>query len=198
MNIRRMHHLWKYIRPIKPWYFFAVAAAFLVVSIIALRENNLKMVELRNAVYAADKNNGDVSKALTELQRHVTAHMNTDLSGGNTTVYPPIQLKYTYERLRTNNLKTSNEQLYSDAQAHCERLNPTDFSGRNRVPCIQDYVESRGVQQAAIPESLYKYDFVSPVWSPDLAGYSLLGTFFFTLLGVFVYFFRRWWKRKVM
>ena len=197
MNKRRLHHIWTGIRPIRPLYFFAAAGVCLVVGVFALRANNLKMVELRNAVYQADKDNGDVSKALTELQRHVTAHMNTSLSSGNSTVYPPIQLKYTYERLREANVKTSNEQLYIDAQAHCERLNPTDFSGRNRVPCIQQYVESRGVQQKPIPESLYKYDFVSPTWSPDLAGLSLLGSALFMILGIGFWLVNRWFKARI-
>jgi hypothetical protein len=187
MHPRHLHHIWTKLRVIRPWYFFVIAVLCLGVSFYALRANNLRMVELRGAVYAADKNNGDVAGALTNLQRHVTAHMNTNLSSGNTSVYPPIQLKYTYDRLRTSNLKTSNEQVYSDAQAECERLNPTDFSGRNRVPCISAYVESNGVQQKTIPDSMYKFDFISPIWSPDLAGYSLLATVFFTLAGII------WW-----
>jgi hypothetical protein len=149
-----------------------------------MRANYARMTELREAVYVADQNNGDVAGALTSLQRHVTSHMNTGLSAGSNAVYPPIQLKYTYERLREANLKTDNEQLYIDAQAHCERLNPTDFSGRNRVPCIQQYVESNGAQQKAVPENLYKFDFVAPLWSPDLAGLSLLAAGAFALAGL--------------
>jgi hypothetical protein len=197
MHARKLHHLWTRLRIIKPWYFFAAAAVCLLIGVFALRANNLKMVELRNVVYEADKSGGDVQAALTKLQRHVTSHMNTDLTTGNSPVYPPIQLKYTYERLRTANLKNTNEQLYIDAQAHCESLNSTDFSGRNRVPCIQQYVESRGVQQKAVPESLYKYDFISPAWSPDLAGYSLLASGLFAITGFSLWLVRRHIRRKV-
>lgn len=199
MNKRRLHHIWTNLRPIRPWYFFAAAGLCLLVGVFALRANNLKMVELRAAVYQADRDNGDVSAALTNLQRHVTAHMNTNLSSGDSSVYPPIQLRYTYERLREANLKTSNEQVYSDAQAHCEGQNATDFSGRNRVPCIEAYVESHGAsaQSAPIPDSMYKFDFISPSWSPDLAGFSLLASTLPGLIGVTTWFVNRWFKSHV-
>src|SRR5690348_18457865 len=66
----------------------------LIVSLIALRHNNEHMVYLRNQLYAADKNNGDVNQALNNLRSYVYSHMNTDLSAGNNGIKPPIQLKY--------------------------------------------------------------------------------------------------------
>jgi hypothetical protein len=44
------------------------------------------------------------------------------------------------------------------------------------VPCIQQYVQSHSktAVTATIPDALYKFSFVSPSWSPDLAGWSLL------------------------
>jgi hypothetical protein len=160
-------------------YLLAAAGVSCLISINALRTNNLTMVRLREQVYVADKDNGDVRAALTDLQRYVTSHMNTDLTPGKNAVYPPIQLKYTYERLRqASTTPVSNEQLYSDAQKHCEQLNDSDFSGRNRIPCIQEYVTTRAAAQGKpVPDSAYKYDFVSPTWSPDLAGWSVLSTF---------------------
>jgi hypothetical protein len=168
-----------------------------MVSVFALRENNLHMVKLRDAVYAADKNDGDVQGALTNLQRYVTAHMNTNLSSGNTSVYPPIQLKYTYDRLRAANLQASNASVYNDAQKYCEAQNSTDFSGRNRVPCIEQYVESHGVQPKPIPDAMYKFDFISPIWSPDLAGWSLLAALLFAILGVVWWLIARHIRRRV-
>lgn len=197
MHARRLYNVWKKIRPIRPWHFFVIALICLGVSVFALRENNLHMVKLRDAVYAADKNNGDVQGTLANLQRYVTAHMNTSLTSGNTSVYPPIQLKYTYDRLRASNLQVSNAQVYSDAQKYCEQQDPTDFSGRNRVPCIEQYVESHGVQPKPIPDAMYKFDFVSPTWSPDLAGWSLLATLFFALAGAGWWLFRRYLRRRL-
>jgi preprotein translocase subunit SecF len=196
MEIRRLHHLWTIVRLIRPWYFLVIGLICLIVSVFALRDNNLHMVKLRDAVYTADKNNGDVPKALMNLQHYVTAHMNTNLTTGSS-IYPPIQLKYTYERLRAAQFQTTNEQVYNDAQKYCEAQNSTDFSGRNRVPCIESYVESHGVQPKQIPDAMYKFDFISPVWSPDLAGWSLVATLFFFLFSLVWWLFQIWLKRRV-
>lgn len=160
------------------------------VSIIALRQNNQKMVELRNAVYEADRNGGDVNTALNNLRAHVHSHMNTDLSSGNN-IKPPVQLKYSYERLQAQEqarVASINQRVYTEAQAHCERLNPGSVSGRVRVPCVEEYVNANGEKPKQIPPSLYQYDFVSPSWSPDLAGWSLVvtGLLFIALAGGFI------------
>jgi hypothetical protein len=42
------------------------------------------------------------------------------------------------------------------------------------VPCVTDYVTTHGEKANSIPVALYEYDFVSPSWSPDLAGWSLI------------------------
>ena len=49
--------------------------------------------------------------------------MNTNLSSGGNAIKPPIQLKYTYERLlATEQAKTaaSNSKIYTEAQAYCQ------------------------------------------------------------------------------
>jgi hypothetical protein len=199
MNARQLHHVWTRVRGFypRPWYFFVAAGVTLIIAGFALRANNLHMVQLRDAVYTADKNNGDVSGALTNLQRYVTSHMNTKLASGPNAVYPPIQLKYTYDRLRAANAQSGNTQVYSDAQAQCEKQNPNDFSGRNRIPCIESYVESHGVQLKPIPDALYKFDFISPSWSPDLAGFSLLAALVLVVAGAGFWSVERWFKSRI-
>jgi hypothetical protein len=197
MNKRKLHHAWTRWRAVRPWYFLILAVASGVICIFALRANNQHMSELRGAVYAADKNGADVQKPLRELQAYVTHHMNTNLAAGNTSVYPPIQLKYSYERLTQGGQSAASSELYSQAQAYCEQQNRADFSGRNRVPCIEQYVESHGGTKAPVnnvPEALYKFDFVTPRWSPDLAGWSLLALAVSGLLFIFS-LLTRWWFR---
>ncbi len=200
MNKRRWHHIWTRLRLIKPWYFLAVVLACGVVCIFALRANNQHMLKLRTAVYSADQDNGDVQGALDKLQAYVTTHMNTNLSTG-TSVYPPVQLKYTYQRLaqaQADQLAQSNTQLYTAAQHYCEGQDPVDFSGHNRVPCIEQYVETHaGNQLSAIPDGLYKFSFVTPSWSPDLAGWTLLATGFSLLLAIISWLADRWFKSNI-
>lgn len=167
------------------WVFLGLFIFFGSISIYSLRQNNKNMIALREAVYVADKNGGDIETALENLRRYVHSHMNTNLSAGQGAIKPPLQLKYTYERLQAaeeQRVKQTNDDVYSQAQAYCEKQNPTDFSGRNRVPCIENYVTTYGAKVKTIPPSLYQFDFISPAWSPDLAGWSLLASIVFLLL----------------
>jgi hypothetical protein len=133
------------------------------------------MSQLRDQVYAADKDGGDVEGALQQLRAYVHTHMNTSLASGDG-VYPPIQLKYTYQRLQQaekDRVAAVNASVYTEAQVYCEQQNPTSFSGGARVACIEQYVTTHSTKEQTIPSALYKFDFVSPSWSPDLAGFSL-------------------------
>lgn len=184
----------------QPWYFLALAVVLGVVCVFALRANNQHMVKLRDDVYTADKQGADVQKPLKALQAYVTTHMNTDLSTGKSSVYPPIQLQYTYERLvqaQNQQLQQENSGLYSEAQAYCESLNHTDFSGHNRVPCIEQYVEQHGGQPAAaIPTALYEFSFASPTWSPDLAGWTMVAAILSFLLFAVIFIAGRLQRRR--
>jgi len=177
MDKKLLHYLWtSKIRPVKIWYLLVIFLVSAAVAVFALRQNNLTMITLRDQVYAADKNNQDVEAALQKLRAYVYGHMNTKLASGDDAVYPPIQLKYTYERLQNaaqTQAQQNNSQTYNAAQQYCEQQDSTDFSGRNRVPCVEKYVSEHGVRVAKIPDAMYKFDFVSPSWSPDIAGFSV-------------------------
>jgi hypothetical protein len=158
-----------------------------LVCIFALRHNNQQMIKLRDKVYVADKDNGDVNLALNNLRSYIYGHMNTNLSSGGNNIKPPIQLKYTYQRLyeaQLNQQESSNQKIFNDAQAAC-KVNTTGYDPQ-RLYCIQNYAVNHGVKGADIniPAGLYEFDFVSPSWSPDLAGYSLLASI--VLLGAFL------------
>jgi len=186
------------VRPLKTWYFFAAFAVSLLICVMSLRDNNLHMVHLRNAVYSADQQDHDVNGALKALQAYVTAHMNTDLSTGNGTVYPPIQLKYTYQRLQAaaqSGTDAQKAQIYTDAQNYCQAQNATDFSGKNRVPCIENYVTTHTIAVPVVPTAMYEFDFVTPSWSPDLAGWSLLVSGLLFLLALARFILGRWLQR---
>lgn len=200
MNKRRLHHIWTKIRLISPWYFLALAFVSGFVAVNSLRANNEHMIKLREAVVTADMSDKGVQPALQALQSYVTRHMNTNLSTANN-VYPPVQLKYTYDRLvraQSDALAKANSELYSAAQALCEQQNSKDFSGRNRVPCIEEYVRTHAPAAVKhIPDALYKFAFTSPSWSPDLAGWSLVATVLSASLFVITLVARLWFKHNV-
>jgi hypothetical protein len=113
--------------------------------------------------------------------------MNTDLAAGPNAVHPPIQLKYTYDRLVAADnarVRAVNSHLYNNAQNYCQELIPTGFSGRYRESCINHYVTSHGAKPKPVQKSLYEFDFVAARWSPDLAGWSLITMLLLVLLGL--------------
>jgi len=199
MDKRRLHHLYTRLRAVKPWYLLALAAIAGLVCLGGLRANNEHMLRLRNQVFAADKSGVGVEGALINLRDFVSAHMNTNLSAGSGSVYPPIQLKYTYQRLLDQQYLSyaqSNGGLYTAAQAYCQKLDPTDFSGHNRLPCIEQYVLGHSsVSIGQVPASLYEFDFISPSWSPDLAGWSLVVTILLLIASAVLFGLRLGLKR---
>lgn len=166
----------------------------------ALRQNNLTMVRLKENVAIVDQQDGDVEAALRELRQHVYGHMNTNLSSGPNPIKPPIQLKYRYERLVTAEkarVSAETAKIYTEAQTICEAQFPGSFSGGPRVPCIQEYVSSRQVVERPIPDSLYKFDFVSPTWTPDIAGLTMAASGLFLVLFALRFSAEHWLKSQL-
>lgn len=197
MNKRHLHHMWRLYRKASPWYFLAAFLIFGTICLVALRHNNEEMVTLRNAVYTADQNNSNVEGALRALRVYVYSHMNTSLASGPNAVHPPIQLKYTYERLQQAQeqaLGKGNSTLYEAALNYCDSQSS---EGSEVIACIQQYAASHGVQLATVPPSLYEFDFVSARWSPDLAGWTLVLTVI-AALGFLVSAPYYWWAKKYL
>ncbi len=161
---------------IKSLVFGLLSAIFATTFVVGLVRNSNGAVERYNTLIAVDKAGGDVETALNDLRSYIYGHMNTEIGGPNS-IYPPIQLSGTYDRLVANEktrVDNANDNLYKEAQVYCEKNSPHGFSGRNRIDCINAYIDKNGAKVASIDDSLYKYDFVAPRWSPDVAGLSLL------------------------
>lgn len=190
-------HAVRKIHSVSPWVFFVIALCSAATCIFALRHNNITALNLRDTVNQVDKDNGDVETALRNLREYMYGHMNTSLTTGDNAIKPPIQLKYRYERLlETQNQQAGqqNDKIYTDAQVECEKQFPKGLSGSGRIPCIKDYIASHGIKQQPIPDALYKFDFVSPLWSPDLAGWSMLVAALSFILFLFRSALDRWIK----
>jgi hypothetical protein len=146
-------------------------------SVGALRENNLRMLDLRQKVLDADARGESATEELSALQQHVTDHMNaTPPKLGN---QPAIQLTTAYtkaleaEAYRVSQART---QIANEATAYCE----STLSGARlstRADCVANYTAARPVTERTVVADLYRHDFVSPTWSPDLAGWLLVACF---------------------
>lgn len=200
MNKRKLHHIWRKLQPISYWYFLAAFIISATVAVLALRHNNLTAISLRNQVLQTDQQNGDVTSALNKLRSYVYSHMNTNLDSGPGAIYPPIQLKYTYNRLvqaEQTRVDAVNSKIYTDAQNYCQQTVPNGFSGRFRLSCIDTYVTSHGTTAKPIPTALYEFDFVSPFWSSDLAGWSIVVSAIFLLLFIVRFGLQKWLKYEL-
>ncbi len=194
-NYHRRFHL------ISPWYFFVISALFFGLAVYGLRQNNFTMIKLRQAVVKADESNGNVEGALDNLRNYVYNHMNTNLTGGNSTIKPPIQLKNRYDQLvkkQATKIEAYNQQVQDRGKAVCARQYPASGYNSQRVNCISSYVSKNAKTTSnEIPPELYMFDFVSPRWSPDLAGFSLLFSGFFFAVFVCRLVVELWFKSKL-
>lgn len=185
MNIRKLYYYHHKLLFLKAWYFLVPAIIFALLAVHGLRSNYSKMVELREAVYVADQQNGDVEGALAALRSHVHGHMNTNLVSGKNAIRPPIQLKARYDRLmagENERIQAQNAAISKTGEQICAQAHPAAGFNAPRVACLQDYMSTHAVKTSGVPDNLYKFDFVSPRWSPDLAGFSILLSGIFTIL----------------
>ena len=168
---------------LKTWQLVVILLLGLLVSATLLRLNSLGMAERRDAVIAADEKGDDeaVKKALVELQRYVSSHMNTSLENG-------VYREKAYERARDaaidapSNSSNPQSEAYKQASIECRsRFQGGVESFRNDyVQCVLQQVSAltEGADPATtatLPQSeAFRYDYASPNWTPDLAGLSLL------------------------
>lgn len=182
------------IEKIRIWQLLILLVILGSMSAWALRQNNLEMLILRDKVVAADIETGDIAKIapyIEDLGSYVLGHMNASLGA-------PLELPGTYNiaveeaRKKVEQSGTANSAVYASAQTVCEQPNVLLTV---RAQCIQDYVTTNAVPGTDVeelvfpPKELFSYSFISPLWSADFAGLSVLATavaglWVLTLIGV--------------
>ena len=137
------------------------------------------MVERRAAVLSADEAGNDdvIIQRLYDLQQYVTSHMNTDMGTG-------VYLEQSYKRdsqaaLNAASADTNpNGNIYKKAQEVCGprfSVYSTAYlqcttSELEKYPAADELVQEANLP----PVSGYVHVFVSPAWSPDFAGWSVV------------------------
>ena len=172
---------------IKTWQLIALFFIFLFLTVFFLRQNNLKMVELRNNVIIADEQALDVSGTLQALNDHVFNHMNTK-------IVRPIELVQTYNRQAKIAIEAANQSgnrdVYAEATAACERRGvPTTSIAQCAANYALENNPGASAKEINLPDkSRFTYTFATPKWTPDLAGFSVLitGVLFIWLLFRFI------------
>lgn len=168
-----LHHF-KKLR-FKNWQLVVLVAVFGASSIYFLRQNNLQMVRLRNAVIVADEQGGDVAGAIQALNQHIFKHMNTE-------IVRPLELVHTYNRQAQVAIEAANRSsgrdIYAEATNACERRGiPTTSIAQCAAKYAADNNPGVGPREIKLPDkNRFIYNFAAPIWTPDEAGFSLLLT----------------------
>lgn len=178
---RKLHHWLTVLKRVKTWQLLILLVVLATIAAFLLRQNNLRMIELRNVVTKADEENGDIKTALLDLQKYVSHHMNTSLGNG-------IYLQETYQRAYTAAVQqavtATNPQakLYEQVEVECRPVYQRTKSFPAYTLCAKEKLDTLAPSQDALaslktpPVDLYHYNFVSPLISFDGAGIFVLLT----------------------
>ena len=172
-NQKKFLHHWRK-KHIKTWQLTVALFIMVGLSVFSLRANNLKMVELRSNVVQADIKQTGLPQAIEALNYHVFHHMNTQ-------IVRPVELVNTYNIQAQAAIEAASKNgrdIYAEATAACERRG---IPLTSIAQCAADYAVANNpnvdAQKIKLPDkNLFIYTFASPLWTPDLAGFSLLIT----------------------
>lgn len=183
---RRVRRSIKQLQRFKTWQLAVVLVFLLLISATFLRLNNIGMVERRSAVFAADKNGSTdaVHDRLYDLQRYVSTHMNADTG----VIYLEEQYKRDAKAVVTSLSDTGNPNgnIYKKASKVCDDqfLTFSQAYAQCYLTELEKYPAAKTVPlTATLPEtSLYRHEYIAPLWSPDFAGISVLLCLFLILV----------------
>lgn len=168
----------KRLKRVKTWQLLIMLILMLFVSLTLLRLNNIGMIQMRDAVLNADKANNDSATLndLIGLQHYAADHMNASTG--------PFFLEGSYKRdfaaayEKASNYQDPNGNVNVRADAIC-KPQFTQYSqaytdcfaaALKQFPSAPNPGENLQIPNTA----LYQHSYVSPKWSPDFAGLSIV------------------------
>lgn len=163
-----MHWSWRAIAVVSS---IATMIIFVPLAVLALRNNNLKMAELRQVVIQADQNGQieNIKSAATQLQQYVVHHMNT-----NTGKLALIGL-YDHDAKQkvSQSLRQIDQTNYHIAEKACaSQLHEAGY--RALATCIANKVGLADYTVQPLDASPYYINYLAPTFSFDLAGCLIL------------------------
>lgn len=175
----------------KTWQLVVLLVLSGFIAATFLRLNNIGMLQRREAVMQADAS-GDaiaIKSRLYDLQRYVTSHMNADMGS----IYLENQYKRDYQSAldSASGVTNPNGNIYRKAQDVCA----PKFTSYTQayLQCTVDYLNQYApagdpAQTVKGPKAdAYRFSYVSPLWTPDFAGFSVLFCLF-----ILAVIFSRW------
>jgi len=175
MDKRRLHHMLVGLRQLRARELMLVFGVLVLLGAFFMRQNNLHMITLRNMVLQADEQNKDIPQQLTTLRNYVASHMNTGM--GEQGIYLAHSYRRAYDAAIAQATGGSGDSavIYQNAQKTCMSQFNEDSEFLAYGQCLTDKIEASGAPAISTPSAdLYRFNFVSPAWSPDVAGFTLL------------------------
>lgn len=167
------------MQKVQTWQLIVLLILAGFVAATFLRLNNIDMIERRSAVLAADEagNSDTTINRLYDLQRYVATHMNTDMGKGvylEASYKRDTQAAYDKASLDSN----PNGNIYKKAQEVCApKFTRYSYAYLQcttgelaKYPAASNLVDSVKLPKA----DSYLHSFVSPLWSSDFAGWSIV------------------------
>ena len=187
---RQVRRSIKQLQHLKTWQLIILLVLMGFITATFLRLNNIGMEQRRSAVLLADKTDDQnaIKGRLFDLQRYVSAHMNSDMG----TIYLEGQYRRdTQQTIDAASDDNPNGNIYKKAQDVCAPKF-THYSYAY-LQCTVNYLSqyapaSDPTSSVRLPKAdAYRYSFISPLWSPDFAGFTMLICLFIILI-----IFTRW------
>lgn len=169
----------KRLQRVKTWQLVVLLILVGFIAATFLRLNNIGMEQRRDAVIAADEA-GDkdvIAQRLYDLGRYVSSHMNTDMGKG---VYLQHQYSVDTKALleAASNDNNPNGNIYKKAQDVCRpqfMVYSTAYLQCTLSELDKYPAASTLASNIKLPDvNEYRHIYVSPLWSPDFAGFSVL------------------------
>ena len=181
-NKKQIRSTLKKISMLKTWQLIILLILVLFIAATALRLNNVGMDQRREGVYSADEAGDEdiIHQRLLSLREYSSSHMNANTGA--------FVLKNQYDRdsqraladaqNKSEESESPNGNIYKKAAEVCD----PQFSGYSQayMQCFMNelnkYPESGAVSDSVVlpTAELYQYDFASPIWTPDIAGWTVL------------------------
>lgn len=176
---KQMRQRVKQLQRAKMWQLVILLILLIFLSATFLRLNNIGMIERRAAVITADSggDNTVIQNRLYDLQRYVSAHMNTNMGKG---VYLEAAYKRDVESAyeKASSDENPNGNIYKKVQQVC--MPQFSYWSYAYLQCTTDelakYPASNELISAVkLPRAdSYLHVYSSPLWSFDFAGWSLI------------------------
>lgn len=202
---KKSNHLKQFLahfRLVRAWQLILILIPLLFVTATLLRFDHLQMVELRDAVFAADELGDDekLQQSLVALQEFTVSHVVVNVIESNgvqeiTFGTGVFYLENQYLRAADAAIEAAESQMiddsnpngniYAAASAVCRPLaiaNGWSWSDQSHIDCWMNELAKyptadslNATLTANVPSTeLYRRDFASPIWAPSPAGFAML------------------------